>query len=482
MATVLLPGTVLPIASAASTTGSSVIYDLQEDPTFTIADYPIDETNYSLQVFHVAESTEGDLLIYVYQPSTKKDFRATSISLSETTDHEVDYHLFNLTYQNSYRSLYKYKVNDFKVNKSATRNYLIAEIFRSFDSSIDDETALVDGHTNEIAFPVSKQWEISNTDDGIITNCYDIETITITNKLVGFVRRDNGWLGNYESEFTDCHLVAFSTDRDIDELIEAKVAFTSQSYFYRSTTNLTGTNVTEEYGEEIPHEVQVFDTDVYDIDNTKYYGEAYTLKRIQTTKEFLDNEIDRTSVYYNGIFVKFGQISDLHDEAKAAFEQMQFVLHFYESAYDHYTSGGGTGSSTQTTSTVVQNVTILQLKFKQDGVEYNLGVVDNKTTGSRDPLNVHEDFVEDGDLVEEIWARVVEFFKDLWEKAKTPLLIVIGIVVGLIVIFLIAKIVSNKKSKQVITVQTSTSSKPKKTKKPVKKTAKKKKSNKGGKR
>ena len=36
---------------------------------------------------------------------------------------------------------------------------------------------------------------------------------------------------------------------------------------------------------------------------------------------------------------------------------------------------------------MVGNVTILRLKFETDGITYNLGVIDNKQTGSTEPSN-----------------------------------------------------------------------------------------------
>ena len=38
-------------------------------------------------------------------------------------------------------------------------------------------------------------------------------------------------------------------------------------------------------------------------------------------------------------------------------------------------------------ATIVGNVTILRLKFETDGITYNLGVIDNKQTESREPSN-----------------------------------------------------------------------------------------------
>ena len=44
---------------------------------------------------------------------------------------------------------------------------------------------------------------------------------------------------------------------------------------------------------------------------------------------------------------------------------------------------------------LVSEVTILRLKFQTDGVTYNLGVVDNKQTGSRDPFASADTWLDD---------------------------------------------------------------------------------------
>lgn len=51
-----------------------------------------------------------------------------------------------------------------------------------------------------------------------------------------------------------------------------------------------------------------------------------------------------------------------------------------------YSLSSGVGSNS-TYTTLVGDVTILRLKFETDGVTYNLGVIDNKQTGSDKPSN-----------------------------------------------------------------------------------------------
>lgn len=73
-------------------------------------------------------------------------------------------------------------------------------------------------------------------------------------------------------------------------------------------------------------------------------------------------------------------------EGKAALQSKKWVLRFAETSYS---LGGGYGS-TYSFSTLVGDVTILRLKFETDGVTYNLGVIDNKQSGSDKPINEEE--------------------------------------------------------------------------------------------
>ena len=84
-------------AYAYSVNNVEVLDDLTKDKTFNLGDYPQKEGDYSLKVFQIAESTDGKLYIYVYQPCYKFELLATSInmSLSEEPD---DAALYTLKY------------------------------------------------------------------------------------------------------------------------------------------------------------------------------------------------------------------------------------------------------------------------------------------------------------------------------------------------------------------------------------------------
>ena len=76
---------------------SSPVEDLKSDPDFDESLYPANEKDYSLQVVQIAESTDGELLVYVYQPSNGvKDYMATSINISTAINDSLYYKNYKL--------------------------------------------------------------------------------------------------------------------------------------------------------------------------------------------------------------------------------------------------------------------------------------------------------------------------------------------------------------------------------------------------
>ena len=67
---------------AATISYTDVLEDLQKDESFKVEDYPAKADDYSLQIIQIAESVNGELFIYVYQPChDTKDLVATYISM-----------------------------------------------------------------------------------------------------------------------------------------------------------------------------------------------------------------------------------------------------------------------------------------------------------------------------------------------------------------------------------------------------------------
>lgn len=92
------------IAYADETVSSNVLTDLQKDQSFDPANYPVDNSDFSLYLFQIAETSDRELLVYVYQPSgTVKNLRATSLSMSlhiNNFDDTIDPSLYYLEFLN----------------------------------------------------------------------------------------------------------------------------------------------------------------------------------------------------------------------------------------------------------------------------------------------------------------------------------------------------------------------------------------------
>ena len=203
----------------------------------------------------------------------------------------------------------------------------------------------------------------------ITYTCLDSETIEITQKHVGTIRYLDGTDLIWHTSYTESHYVAFSTDWDIDKLMEADVSWTQRSYTATGLTIMwevlilpvnTSYGSTEYKEKTLSCEDPTIYTDQYGL-----FGRSYDWERIQSVDEFIEQE---------------GEI--LNDDVKNKVEKMQWVLRFHETPFDH-----NIHAVDVQTGTKVDDVTILRLKFETDGVVYNLGVVDNKQSGSIIPDN-----------------------------------------------------------------------------------------------
>lgn len=353
-------------ASAATEGYSEVLTDLQTDPTFRAADYPENAEDNSMQIIQIAESTDGELYLYVYQPSWwYRNLTATTARISTATGNNAKWKDYKLTLVSSDYVFYKYKVNDLRVSEAAERYYDIAAIHRVFDKAIDKGT-VNDNEINEVACEVGQLW-IATTENGTVT--YQVrktEVITVTDKYVGRVRYLDGFY-LFAGESCDGWFVAFSADRDIEKLYEADVEYQSQ-YFYYKGILLAGNKqvVTEDKSDPEPHGEAKTLTYTEEVSNAGDgpFGKRYSWNRIESAKDFVAKE-------------------DLTDEAKKQLSGKQWVLRFTETEfrYNHNVAAGIGNFLNEYTE--ISEVTILRLKFETAGKTYNLGVVDNKQTGNK---------------------------------------------------------------------------------------------------
>ena len=361
---------------------SNVLDDLQKDENFNIEDYPTKEKDYSLQVIQVAESEDKELFIYVYQPGKDLNLYAKYINMSLSENIE-ETHIYTLKLINHSDTLYKYCVEGVLVSNEQTRYYSITSIYRKFIEGVDEESDYESQIIDYVPYSVAKMWKIETKDDELIYQCYDKEVVEIVDKYTGFVRYYGGF-ALFENHDCDSHFVAFSTDRDIDKLLSAKVYYEYQS-FEHGHEKLPGVGPFypeyENYGTPTPKEkVLNYDDDV-NYKGNGWFAPTYEWKRIETVKEFFasvgDNEVFDYTLFNVAVESK------IKEENRKILENMDYVLRFLETSYDKDLTGYGCFID----KTIVGKVSILELTFETDGKVYKLGVVDNMQSGPDDPFN-----------------------------------------------------------------------------------------------
>ena len=371
------------VARAEEITYTEVLTDLQKDSSFNADNYPTKSDDYSLQIIQLAESVNKELFVYVYQPSGDK-VKASSINISTTINDEISYYNYKLEFLSGNGTLFKYKVADFEIKPDPVRYYAISSVYRPYTADIDDNKS-GNNTINEVNYAVNKQYCFGEINGKPYVNCVDIETIVVTDKFVGFVRYPDGFNIFHPIGACDSHFVAFNTDRKMDKLFEADVYYTTQKvaldYFKEENPFKTdfGESKTDNYA-------YLKYTDKVEHTGGGLFAGTYKWDRIQTVDDFICAE-DRETIY-SGAIINSKVSSKLTDEALSELKGKKWVLRFTETDYTKSPkSGMGATTYYHSESTIVGNVTILRLKFETDGITYNLGVIDNKQTESREPSN-----------------------------------------------------------------------------------------------
>ncbi len=388
----------------SETVYTDVLEDLSKDETFDARQYPAKADDYSLTVFQIAESNAGELFLYVYQPAEDK-FDATSVNISTAINESLHYANYKLTKLSKQGCLVKYIVNEFEIKKDAVRYYDVSAIFRKWYEDIDESASKIETNNtvSEVSFAVGKLYTACTVDGTVTYTEVHQDVIVVTGKYCGFVRYPDGF--QLFPTACDSHFVAFSTDIKIDELYDADVDFIAQSYTYTYYDNdITGRpeTIDKKYGEKIHNSVTVHSEEVSHKGNG-WFAQKYTWNRIETVSEFKKNNI-------------------LTNIAEKELAGKEWVLRFAETDFSK------TGALTYYTekSTLVSEVTILRLHFKAVGKVYNLGVVDNKQTGSDNPVN------RDDETLVSIIQRILKWLSKNW-KLLVIVIVVIAVAAALIV-------------------------------------------------
>lgn len=336
---------------------TNVLVDLQKDKNFDFADYPAKKDDYSIKLIQIAESANKELFIYVYSPSSV--LKATSVNFCITEEFTTPKN-YKLELLSENGTLSKYLVKDFVVKDYEQRFYNFSSIFRKFNIAIDTPPSDTSQTISEVSFDAGQLWSVSTAKNGQVSyNCTFTDVVTIIDKYVGFLRYTNGF--NLQNSSCDSHYVAFSTDKDIDALLEADIYFVQNSVV---DDNVAG--VSKGKQEEL------YKTLTYIEKVSKpaggIGGYKHVWNRIESTSEFLKNE-------------------NLKSDVKNEVAKKDWVLRFSETEYRIYGNYIHNFLHKIEWYTEVTDVSILRLKFETNGVVYNLGVVDNKQSGDLIPDN-----------------------------------------------------------------------------------------------
>lgn len=343
---------------------TTALEDLTRDENFNTAKYVDDAGNYSLQVIQIAESADGELFVYTYQPCQKSRYLvATSLnmSLSENVDSTQ---IYDLSLLNVSGVLCKYLVKGVTVQSAdETRYYNITGIYRAWDKDIDDDTGN-DNEINEVVYSVGKLYLAVTTDKGVEYRCIiqDVIEIRPEQKYCGYLRYMSGWLPFGYVEKCDSHYVAFDCDYEIEYLFSCDIFYVEQKYQLKQSLfeNLIP------IGSPNKKSVELKGEDKSGNDIIGLLASKYEWKRIEKVSDFINNSNDFLS-----------------EEVKNNLRDKQWVLRFTETLYDKYNQMG----AIITDYSSITEVSILRLDFKMNGERYNLGVVDNKQTGGDTPSN-----------------------------------------------------------------------------------------------
>lgn len=359
-------------------TYTSAYDDLQQDASFDETKYPDKANDYSIKVIQIAEGAENELYVYTYQPCQRTRALAAThlnMSLSESVDRT---RIYGLTLVSVDGVIGKYKVNELTINSAAeTRYYNITSIYRTYDREIDPADSL-DNQTGKVSFAVGKVFFAQTVDGVPVYFERKTDVVEITDKYVGNVRYDGGldfgW--GISRNSVNAMYVAFSTDRDISRLFEADVSYSKSSYGYK--VNKVGKVYDLQKGDPVPQEPVTLSY------TAKHEELGYEWYEIQSVEEFKAN-MEKNEM-------------ELTTDAQAGLEGKQWVLNFatvpleiegYDGIWMMITSiWAYLGSSDVSVRTeIVSDVSILRLKFEEDGKVYDLGAVDSMKTGSGKPSN-----------------------------------------------------------------------------------------------
>ena len=397
---------------------SDVLDDLKKDPEFNPEDYPADPNDYSLKVIQVAESDNGKLLVYVYNPSREtKNLEASYINMSRDplTEKNPRNKLYGLTLLDSNGVFDKYIVNSLSVLSDVNRYYNIAAIFRSFDSSLGDTNSESIDSTQYKGYPVGCIWGVYTKDGNVVYEARKVDVVDIDIFASGSTRYFNGF--KFYLSSCDSHYVAFDIGNyNVEHIFDADITFTVQTYAH--TLILSSGEEHTVLKNSYTDTITLTDKEEGFNDGGGLFGKKYSWLRISDVSTFISEiEADTNET--------------ISKEEKENLLNAKFVFRYIETDYSKSIAVG----SQVTQYSVVSNFGILRLHFATPESTYNLGCVSDLVGSDSDP----EFNVDAGDNVQNTLEELYAKFKELRDQILKILALVF---VAILLIFLVKPVIN----------------------------------------
>lgn len=421
------------VAFAATEVYSDVLEDLQKDEKFNKDDYPINQTDYSLELIQIAESYSGELLVYVYQPSAgAKGILTKKIRIKYPNSDT--YNDYDLTLLSKNGVFFKYKVDGYVTDydSSTERVYNVVQIMRSASAELGD--TVLDENNNKISYvpyPVNWTFTAKYKDGSLYYGKEKLESVLVSDKYCGQLRFSNDPVSDFiaqlevglEGSARMLHFIAFNTDEELNNLVGADVRYTlctlSETKSGNIFTAITGKDNHSEYitATTLTKPLSAYSSESY---QSGLFGHTYSWKEIMTKDDFVNNVVSSSSAFFN---------SSLTESAVSEISDKKWVLCFASTDIYSMDRAYGFGSwETKNQCSYITDETILSLTVNRNGNLYTLGVVDNYQTGDGVPDN-KEDYGINEDWWSNRWAELEEWIKII--------VTIIGIVVIGIVLIIV---------------------------------------------
>lgn len=358
---------------------SNVLDDFLNSQVFDDSQFPYEQavsdySNATISLIDLKENQRNELIIYVYNPTGIAI--ATHVNISQTIQ-DPKFISYELTCVSSSDKnvLQKYRVNGLMANSNIEiRNYLISSIFRKGFNIPGELLPDNNGQTSyEIAYSVGKLYQV--TRDGYISK--EQKIIEITEKFIGNILYDETSVNIFVgTTHQNINFVSFNTNMAMDDLYEVELNYDTYDYTVLYKLPIFESGYFDENTEKYSNKTEVRNRVITSEDEDSYWiSKNHKMKRIAKTSDLLDSK----SEYYDKEFSKYKKKNEL--------SKFAWTLFFFEADYEkNIIYNEMDGQIFRINTTVARDITFLRLKFISDGIVFDLGVVDDISSGNVHPL------------------------------------------------------------------------------------------------